>query len=146
MASLCLALPSAVVRLDPATIALDDLLNLLRGESAPVGTWLAAAHGLLAAGRDKDYERLLGEAVDRGQPAPGGPDVFPHIQALCSLAEFAVQAAAGADRRERAELLSRVTHLCNRARQLSLGGEDHLLPELVLGQAALVRVRAGSCC
>lgn len=142
--SLLLPLNGVALAVDPSQQPLDDLLRVLRAEKAPIGAWLAAAHGLLACGREADYEALLSEAVER-ETQPGGPEVFANVQALCSLAEFTLQqAAAERDRRQRTVLLSRSTELCHRAQRLSLvTGAEEQLPELVLGHAALVRVRHG---
>lgn len=128
------------VDLGPA-FSLDRLLQVLRAAGAPVAVWLSAAHHLLAAGREAECEAVLSEAVERGEPqAP--QDVFPHVQALCSLAEFTAQkavAASGAGgRRERQELLIRSSDLCHKAARLNL---DEQLPELVLAHVALVKVR-----
>ena len=129
------------VAVDPASTSLDDLLRCLRSTES-LQAWLAAAEGLLSVpGREADFEALLNEAVER---EPAG-DVFPHVQALCSLAEFTLhQAAAERDRRQRQLLYARVTELCHRAQRLSLGPgleEEQLLPELVMAQAALAKVR-----
>lgn len=141
--ALVLALNGVSLRLDPGSVSLDDLLRALRADGgAPAAAWLAAAHHLLACGRERDFEAVLSEAAER-EPAPGSPPavVFPHVQALCSLAEFSAQQAAGErERRRRQELLMRATDLCHRAQRLSL---EEQLPELVLGHVALVKVRWG---
>jgi hypothetical protein len=133
------------VAVEPADLALDGLLRILRTEEAPVSTWLSAGHHLLAAGREKEFEALLTEAVEREQQQGQTPqDVFTAIQALCSLAEFTAQQAVGErDRRQRFVQLSRSTELCHRAQRLSF---EEQLPELVLGYVALVKVRAQCCC
>lgn len=148
MAALLLPLNGAVVSV-PGEASLDDLLRLLcDGGGAPTRAWLAAAHHLLAAGRERDCEALLGEAVERGDPQQP-QDVFPHVQALCSLAEFTAQQAAGEkDRRQRAEALMRAADLCYRAQRLSF---EEQLPCLVLAHVALVKVRwacwgCSACC
>ena len=139
--ALVLPLNGVSLRLDPGIVSLDDLLRALRADGgAPAAAWLAAAHHLLACGRERDFESVLSEAAER-EPAPGAPPaaVFPHVQALCSLAEFSAQQAAGErERRRRQELLMRATDLCHRAQRLSL---EEQLPELVLGHVALVKVR-----
>ena len=123
----------AVLTLDAADANLDALLRVLRAESAPISSWLHAAHYLLAAGREGDFTAVLEEAVER--PVV---DIFAHIQALCTLAEFtAQQAAVERERRQRVVLLSRSTDLCHRAQRLSY---EEQLPELVLGQVALIKV------
>lgn len=137
-----LPLNGTAVAVDPATTSLDDLLRCLRSAES-LQAWLAAAEGLLSVpGREADFEALLSEAVER---EPRREDVFTHVQALCSLAEFTLQqAAAERDRRQRALLYARVTELCHRAQRLSLGPgleEEQLLPELVMAQAALAKVR-----
>ncbi|PRW61484.1 RNA polymerase-associated CTR9-like protein [Chlorella sorokiniana] len=137
--ALVLPLNGVSLRLDPGSVSLDDLLRALRADGgAPAAAWLAAAHHLLACGRERDFEAVLSEAAER-EPAPGArpPAVFPHVQALCSLAEFSAQQAAGErERRRRQELLMRATDLCHRAQRLSL---EEQLPELVLGHVALVK-------
>ena len=139
--ALVLPLNGVSLRLDPGSVSLDDLLRALRADGgAPAAAWLAAAHHLLACGRERDFEAVLSEAAER-EPTPGTPPaaVFPHVQALCSLAEFSAQQAAGErERRRRQELLMRATDLCHRAQRLSL---EEQLPELVLGHVALVKVR-----
>ena len=136
--ALVLPLYGVTLRLDLGSTSLDDVLRVLRADGgAPTAAWLAAAHHLLAAGRERDFEAVLSEGVER-EPA-GAADVFPLVQALCSLAEFTAQQAGGErERRRRQELLIRATDLCHKAQRLSL---EEQLPELVLGHVALVRVR-----
>lgn len=138
--ALLLPVREGVLRLEPGEQqSLDSLLQVLRSEAAPVSTWMYTGQHLLAAGRDSDYETLMSEAVDRQAL---GSDNFSHVLALCSLAEFTAQrAAAERDRRSRALLLSRCTELCLRAQRLS-GGSQEQLPELVLANAALIKVGA----
>lgn len=138
MAALLLPLNGVMLSVPP-TQPLDDLLRVLGADGgAPMRAWLAAAHHLLAAGREADFEALLGKAVDRESR---NDDVFTRIQAMCTLAEYTAQrAAAERDRRQRQMLLLRCTDLCHRAQRLDL---EEQLPELVLGNIALVKVWAG---
>ena len=128
-----------VLRLEPGEQqSLNSVLRVLRSEAAPISAWTGVAQQLLAAGREADFEALLTEAVERSPD--GGSDRFGHVLALCSLAEFtAQQAAATRDRRRRAELLSRSTELCNRARRVS-GQVQEQVTDLVFGNVMLIRV------
>ncbi|PSC73221.1 RNA polymerase-associated CTR9-like protein [Micractinium conductrix] len=127
-----------VLRLEPGEQqSLNSVLRVLRSEAAPISAWTGVAQQLLAAGREADFEALLTEAVERSPD--GGSDRFGHVLALCSLAEFtAQQAAATRDRRRRAELLSRSTELCNRARRVS-GQVQEQVTDLVFGNVMLIR-------
>jgi hypothetical protein len=136
-ATLFLPINGAVVAVQPAGQTFDGLLRILR-TGAPITAWLHASQHLLATGRE-GFEALLSEGIEREQQGQRS-DVFGHIQALCSLAEFHVQqAAAERDRRQRILLLSSATELCHKAQRLNIKEQ---LPELVLGAVALVKVSA----
>ncbi|KAL4854380.1 RNA polymerase-associated protein CTR9 [Chlorella vulgaris] len=133
-ATLFLPINGAVVAVQPAGQTVDGLLRILR-TGAPITAWLHASQHLLATGRE-GFEALLSEGIEREQQGQRS-DVFGHIQALCSLAEFHVQqAAAERDRRQRILLLSSATELCHKAQRLNIKEQ---LPELVLGAVALVK-------
>jgi hypothetical protein len=140
---LLLPLNGAVLRVEPLDQNPDGLLRVLRSSDAPIEAWRIAAEHLLVYGGPQGphhFEAVLTEATEREEGRRKGPnESFGHIQALCCLAELKLQqAAAERGLQQRTLLLSACTNFCNKARHLDI---QEQLPELVLGAAALVRVR-----
>lgn len=140
---LLLPLNGAVLRVEPVAQSRDGLLRVLRSSDAPIEAWQTAAEHLLVYGGPDGplhFEAVLTEAAEREEGRRKVPDRFGLIKALCSLAELKLQqAAAERGLQQRTLLLSACTNFCNKARHLDIHEQ---LPELVMGAAALVRVRA----
>lgn len=131
-----LARTSEVIVVQPYELT-DDILNILRLESAPLEVWMECARGFLVQGRVDMYAKLLratiDEAVARRSASPQAK--FFHVQALCSLGDLNLQQAHLAeDQEQRRTLGAEANKLYFSAQKVN---HLEMLPRLGLGEAAL---------
>lgn len=120
----------------------EDAIDLLKGEEAPLSSWLDLARAYLRSGQVEQFLQVLDEGT--------GSDVEQHfgesakherVQIFCALGAYhTTLAGTEKDRATRQSQLTKASTFYSRALTISY---QELLPHLGLGQLALARVRAG---
>ncbi|BDA40854.1 RNA polymerase-associated protein CTR9 homolog [Coccomyxa sp. Obi] len=115
----------------------EDVLNLLRGEEAPLSLWIDFAKAYLAQGNLKQYLYILEEGITDEVAQYFQQAKFERLQIFCALAAYyTAEGRKQRDRNARTEQFARAAQLLGSARQIDY--EDQL-PLLGLGQLELAR-------
>ena len=117
---------------------LDDIIDVLKAEAAPLALWLDFARAYLAQGLTTPFVRLLNEATSEEAAGYFGEQAkYERIQGLCSLAAFhSHQSRVEKERNVRSDLLAKANELLNTARKLD---HEDALPHLGIGQLAMAK-------
>ena len=131
------------IRKDSLPRVIEEVLDLLQAEFAPLSLWIEVAKAYLDSGNREGYEQLLKEGIaDETQNHFAAEDIDTQqerVQILCALGSlYTEQMQAVTDRSRQRDLVLQASRMFQQA----YNTRKDVLPSLGLGQLAQARVQA----
>eukprot|EP00854_Cymbomonas_tetramitiformis_P013235 gene13235-15642_t len=127
---------AVVIDLDELPEDVNDILEILQAEQAPLGLWLEFAKAYLRQGKEENFKAILEDGSSLEIEEYYADSTYERIRIFIALSEYYIRLGRKSDKRKKEDYFQRAAVAISAAAKIS---QAEMLPVLAKGQLAFVR-------